>query len=66
MSERIRGKLGDAMVEAALTALAPTSWGPAHSWYGNYGLKQPASDWRIDMRRALEAAFNVLLEEPTP
>lgn len=60
--ERIRGKLGDDMVEAAMLAFMPDMWaGNA----GQIGLNQPRSCWRGDMRRALEAAFEALLKEPT-
>ena len=61
MSERIRGETGTRMVEAGLTALLGGMWtGGA----GQIGLNQPRSDWRSDMRAALEAAFEELLKDP--
>lgn len=57
---RIRGRLGERMVDAALKGLHPDfTWGG-----GNYGINWPGDDWRWNMRRALEAAFDELLKEP--
>lgn len=62
MADRIRGSLGERMIDAALKGLEPD-----FGWTGgNYGIKQPASNWRSGMRRALEAAFEELLRDPRP
>ena len=60
MTQRIKGALGERMIDAALKGLVP-EW----DWNsGNYKLGQHASDWRRGMRRGLEAAFDELLKEP--
>lgn len=61
--QRVTGKLGDRMVNAALDALERPGFFH-HS--GNYGIKQPLDMWRSAMRRSLEAAFDELLKEPEP
>lgn len=59
--QRIRGDLGDAMIEAALTNMLDDLWtGDA----GSIGLTTYRSDWWRRMRSALEAAFEKLLDEP--
>lgn len=56
--DRIRGALGERMVKAALRALEPN-----FAWTSdNYGINQPLSHWKDDMRDALEAAFEELLK----
>lgn len=59
--ERIRGEVGDRMIDVGLTALLDDLWtGNA----GSIGLTQPRRDWRAGMKAALEVAFDELLKEP--
>ena len=63
MSNRINGRLGDAMIDAALHGLLTTMW---EGRAGVLGLECDRSQWRRRMRHALENAFEELLKEPAP
>lgn len=69
MGERLRGPLGDRMIQSALLELLPGSpKGPFDGWGGtatDIGLTTYRSDWRRRMRAALEAAFEELLKDPS-
>ena len=63
MSGRIRGEVGNRMIDAALTAALGSMWTGTAT---DIGKTQPRSYWRRDMRAALEAAFDELLKDPRP